>query len=510
MFRTIGPKDYFTLIDVPGIFRTPTEGITTSNDAKLVMQMVKNYIQDRRTIILAVLPSNADPATQEILTIVKEYDKKGEQTLGVLTKPELVQEESAKIAVRNIVNGKKKPLLGYYLVRNRGPDDKEADYEQLFNEQPWKSLPRGHALKKRLSELLGEIAKREFLALKIKLEDLGPARQTVEKQRLYLATLSRKFEALVRNALDGNYPNNGASQLRLGTHIANLTDHFNAEFVKKSQMRYFQNESTYFKKPEQVFNTDNEIDTDAVLEDIIARKYDFDDPQGNIMGWIKKLYAENRTLELGTFGSGILLNAFQQQSEKWDDMAKAYIASSIAYELSHKYKEVMEHAELLVMMEREQRPFTPNHYFNENLQKARGKRMMKMLESKAQTSFFDVKHGITVTPGKGFVYLEDSENALENKDNFQQKTEDSHDILCAYYKVARKRFVDSIFRQVVEYDLLTGLKSPLAIIDSDWVIKLDAETLETIAGESPTVKQYRASLEKRIEDLKTALEILKK
>lgn len=110
-----GPnQDYLTLIDVPGIFRDPTEGLTTKQDVALVRRMVQGYIKDSRTVILAVLPSNVDPATQEILTMAKEYDEEGERTLGVLTKPDLVKENSAKLAVCDVVLGKKRPLaLGY-------------------------------------------------------------------------------------------------------------------------------------------------------------------------------------------------------------------------------------------------------------------------------------------------------------------------------------------------------------------------------------------------------------
>lgn len=78
-----GPdEDYLTVIDVPGIFRNPIEGITTKDDVQLVRNMVKEYIKNNRTIILAVLPSNVDIATQEILTLAD--DKAGERTEGTL------------------------------------------------------------------------------------------------------------------------------------------------------------------------------------------------------------------------------------------------------------------------------------------------------------------------------------------------------------------------------------------------------------------------------------------
>ncbi|GAT24032.1 interferon-induced GTP-binding protein Mx2 [Aspergillus luchuensis] len=120
-----GPEeDYLTVIDVPGIFRDPTPGITTEN---------------ARTVILAVLPSNVDLATQEILKLAKDYDGNGERTLGVLTKPDLVIEQSAKAALCSLVLGHKRPLtLGYYLVRNQGADQDTSfrgeEGERIFPE----------------------------------------------------------------------------------------------------------------------------------------------------------------------------------------------------------------------------------------------------------------------------------------------------------------------------------------------------------------------------------------
>lgn len=62
--EVFGPnEDYLTVIDVPGIFRTTTEGITTEDYIELVRGMVESYIKYQRTIILAVIPSNVDVTT---------------------------------------------------------------------------------------------------------------------------------------------------------------------------------------------------------------------------------------------------------------------------------------------------------------------------------------------------------------------------------------------------------------------------------------------------------------
>lgn len=67
-----GPgRDNLSIIDIPGIFRTATEGTTTTEDMEMVKEMVNRWIQDERTIILAVIGINIDVATQEILSVSK-------------------------------------------------------------------------------------------------------------------------------------------------------------------------------------------------------------------------------------------------------------------------------------------------------------------------------------------------------------------------------------------------------------------------------------------------------
>jgi len=65
-----GPdRENLSIIDIPGIFRAATENVTTKDDITLVKNMVNKWIQDERTIILAVVAANVDIATQEILAV---------------------------------------------------------------------------------------------------------------------------------------------------------------------------------------------------------------------------------------------------------------------------------------------------------------------------------------------------------------------------------------------------------------------------------------------------------
>ncbi|OXV05841.1 hypothetical protein Egran_06391 [Elaphomyces granulatus] len=447
-----GPdEDYLTVIDVPGIFRTPTEGITTKKDIELVQNMVKNYIKDSRTIILAVLPSNVDIATQEILMLAQDYDKVGERTLGVLTKPDLVKEHSAIVAVANLVSGKKKPLkLGYYVVRNRGADDDDsfdhAAGEEMFREEPWSRVPEDrvgvHVLKTRLGELLSQITRREFPQLrkdvnkqlvdcKKELDSLGPARQTEQEQRLFLNTITHKFQGLVQAALNAHYHNHAEfekEEFRLITYVVNLTEIFNRDFEEKGQLRCFENPGA-------------------------ARKQQVELPISEKEGTSKK-------------------------------------------EVHSRYKAAMDQATFLVSIERNKRPYTLNSDFNDSL----GRLRVANLEDKARNE---------MTSSKLVVDLDVIKNAKTNKSNVEQAKEEIHNLLSSYYKVARKRFVDNVYHQAVDHYLLTGPMSPLGVFSQEWVIKLEADQLEAIAGELPATKEQRAALVKKIHDLETAMRILK-
>ena len=117
----LGPKqEHLSVIDVPGIFRQTTAGVTTKADIKMVRAMILSYMRNERSIMLAVIPANVDIATQEILELAGECDPLGQRTLGVLTKPDLV-DKGAEPAIINIIEGKMHPLnLGWWIVRNAG------------------------------------------------------------------------------------------------------------------------------------------------------------------------------------------------------------------------------------------------------------------------------------------------------------------------------------------------------------------------------------------------------
>lgn len=92
--------------------------------------------------------------------------------------------------------------------------------------------------------------------------------------------------------------------------------------------------------------------------------------------------------------------------------------------------------------------------------------------------------------------------------NREHTVQDIHDILKSYYKVARKRFVDNICMQAVDYCLVTGPETPTKLFSPSFVNGLTKEQLEEIAGEEAALKRRRRQLRKEIADLKIARKIL--
>ncbi|KAK4129282.1 COG4-domain-containing protein [Parathielavia appendiculata] len=557
-----GPSaDYLTVIDVPGIFRTAEPGKTTMEDAALVERMVRWYIQDPRTVILAVLPSNIDISNGGILTMAEEYDRNGERTLGILTKPDLVLEPSAKASVCNIIRGKKKQLtLGYYLVRSRGADDGDAEFERredLFKQHPWNELPPERvgvrALKARLAELLGHIARREFPTLSKDIgkmlqaaererNSLGPSRKDEHEQRRFLSGIAGQFQDRVRQALEAQYAGDSAfeskRELRLVTHVVNLADTFSQAFQDRGVLRRFKTVGGREEVANRAslddttaagseFEQDDDLDDFPELEHIISQDCDVDVPEDGIMDWIRELYARSRGMDLGTFSSAIWASAWREQSTKWPSMSKAFMSrvvvaihrfitaalkdvcidpgvrgelwAAIVEELLRRYEAGMAAAEFLSSAERDAKPYTLDYAFNENRQRSRGERIAERLEGIS----FEDEHG------RDLVTIDQVRSITERKSNIEDIVEKLHDDLSAYYDIARKRFVDNVLNQAVNYRLLFGPSTPLGVLSQEWVIGLRSDQLEAIAGESPSIREYREALTRKIADLTAAKEILR-
>jgi hypothetical protein len=251
------------------------------------------------------------------------------------------------------------------------------------------------------------------------------------------------------------------------------------------------------------------------------------------MEWIGAVYHRSRGLELGTVSPGILASVFREQSAKWETIARELVSyiillvhqfiikaldvvctdkqvyksivSAITKDLGDGYQSGIDHVKLLADIERQLKPYTLNHCFAQNQQKRTGSRLRQTLKPMA---WVKRKYEGLDGMGKLCLMLDDVTKAATNKSNADQAKEAIHDTLQAYYKVAYKRFVDNVFTQAVDYKLLSGPNNPLGIFCDKWVLDLDADQLQALAGESRRTRESRDRLQKEVEDLELALKIL--
>ena len=107
-----------TLVDLPGLARVATEG-QRPDVPELTRRLSKTFIEPSQSIVLVVCACNADLATAEALRLAAEADPDGERTVGVLTKPDLM-DPGTESSVQDILRGKvvKLERHGYFVVRN--------------------------------------------------------------------------------------------------------------------------------------------------------------------------------------------------------------------------------------------------------------------------------------------------------------------------------------------------------------------------------------------------------
>ncbi|KAF8921041.1 P-loop containing nucleoside triphosphate hydrolase protein [Mucidula mucida] len=138
-----------SFIDLPGLIANADNEIV-----QLVEDMVISHITGN-CLILVALPMTDDIENQKALKLAKTADPRGQRTIGVLTKPDMLSAGSTKALDLwlNVIEGRRHPLThGYYCTRQ--PDDqdrsekisataaREAEKRFFSNTTPWSKSSR--------------------------------------------------------------------------------------------------------------------------------------------------------------------------------------------------------------------------------------------------------------------------------------------------------------------------------------------------------------------------------
>lgn len=418
---------------------------------------------------------------------------------------------------------------GWFVVKNRSTQDihngvtlkqRNTNEQNFFSKAPWTALSKDRIgiqmLRQFLGKLLYDHIKGEFPALvqdirnlvadsRATMEALGAPRQSTLQQRQFLSRIADKYQHKVTASLRGDYgadwEANDCRKLRMQLQLSNET--FAAEMTKHGHTRAFQN----------INGTVDELDKERTSEE-------------SIYSWIRRGYRESRGAELpGTVNPVVLETLFRQQAKKWkmiadkhlksvydhvttfdsaawDDLAvegdvRERMESRSAPEKKQAFTRAQQQLRSLVEDEMTGILQTVNHYYADNLAKARSDRVLHRLKGL----------GIPEAPQANNWYPSAKEIAaavhLSNED---QAVHDIHDILKAYYKVALKRFTDNVVIQCVER-CFAGAEGPLRYISPGLIGELTDDDLEYIAAENYATSSKRTETMHRLERLEKALTI---
>ncbi|CAE7230164.1 dnm1l [Symbiodinium sp. CCMP2592] len=231
-----------TLIDLPGVTRVPVKGSDQKEDIeKLTKDMTLHYINDPRTIVLAVLPANQDMSVSDSLQLARQVDPQGLRSIGVITKIDIMDQGTD---AATMLRGEDVPLrLGYVGVKMRSQQDianKKPVKDSLKDEKEWfdnhriyGKLPPGmigtpvlidkltQILFKHIRRFLPEIKKEineKRRSVQDRLDELGEGvpLQTGERVQV-MWTLVTDYCEMFKNTIRGKYDR------KLQRYMCNLT-----------------------------------------------------------------------------------------------------------------------------------------------------------------------------------------------------------------------------------------------------------------------------------------------
>ncbi|CAE6461571.1 unnamed protein product [Rhizoctonia solani] len=163
-----------SFVDLPGII-VSTSDEKNKSDIKLVQKLISSYMSRPSTINLIVLTCETDYETQAAGLLAKKYDPSGERTIGVLTKPDRIEQGQEHQWIP-LITGDRNPLTnGWFTTKQLSPRDREAgltweearaqEFEFFETAAGWSGIAeryRDNLGSKNLAMKLGEVLSKEI------------------------------------------------------------------------------------------------------------------------------------------------------------------------------------------------------------------------------------------------------------------------------------------------------------------------------------------------------------
>ncbi|KAH4065585.1 hypothetical protein HBI64_124770 [Parastagonospora nodorum] len=387
-----GPdRPQLTLVDLPGLIHSATKA-STDADKDLIFGLVEEYMENPRTIVLAVVSAKNDAANQIILNLIKKMDPTGSRTLGIITKPDYIQGAGDQQFWFDLALNKEVFLKrGWHMVKNRTEEEMHLSFQQrneaertFFNKDRFKDLPRPsvgiETLRVRLSNLLLAHLTQELPSLKKEMEeklkttlgelhDLGDRRETPQEQRMLLTKISIQIHQILSAAVHGQYVDNffgsvdfkspvtnGKSFRRFRAKVQELNQYFaeyirlhghKYEFVEKKRTAPMQAkaapESTW-RGLKGGFGMSDAESEEEVAELDAGPCSPEEMTHVEAVNWVRSMIRNCRGHELpGSVNPEVTSHLFWEQSAPWKDIAETHI-EQVRSACKHFVQEVLEYA----------------------------------------------------------------------------------------------------------------------------------------------------------------------
>ncbi|KAH8597058.1 P-loop containing nucleoside triphosphate hydrolase protein [Bisporella sp. PMI_857] len=550
-----------SLVDLPGLISAPNPE-QKQEDVTIVNNLVSSYMRNPKSIILAVISASYELPIQKVFSMINKYDPSGKRTICVVTKPDNAcpGPEELPQFVRYAQN--KLPgynfELGWHVVMNGGHnsrtptlDDRDKAEKDFFTLASWNGILHRDQLgisklRARLSTLLEHHTRAEMpkvlKQIREKLEEsrdelskLGLPRSTSHDQKVYLTTISQRFEGLVRQATNGHYddpsfflpglPESDPRKLRAA--LQNLNEGFAQRMHERGHAKHIVNAKVigaidYWPNSTPVVSSN----TSSPLPEVVQ--------YSEYIQHIKSLSRRNRGTELiGSPNFGLVRDLFIDQSRPWrglaiehlenvwqvvvahlstvsDNVASQESAAAIRREIIFgamdvRHKLVMEKLEELLKPYEKSHPITYDRCYiakSRDLHKADvTARLTKYQRLNVRNLQSDTKDGSPQPPPGLQIDQILSALKLDLEDIDEIDCTDILNSTQAYYEGALRTFIDNIAVLAVEGCLIDDLED---IFSPTAVIKMDDEKLRALGGESELAQVERSELEQKVAVLQDA------
>lgn len=396
--------------------------------------------------------------------------------------------------------------------------------------------------------------RRRMEILEQQLAIMGPVRQTAHEQRNHLINIASKFREISMKAIDAYYSRDQCFEMddifRLATLVMEMNQDFSETIHKRGFTRAFSgvrpaaiipsaassnpdddrtpDHNTDSHSPAEPLTPETESPLYPELRSIMAQTETVPEAaESDIMEWIAYKYNRSKGFEIGTTNPSLMPSLFAEQSRAWGFHARSHVTKVIRkiHHFNHEvlryccnndtlcerlwdrlvqpllpsYEKALQQASFLAEIERHGNLMTMNHYFAENVRKAREARLKLQFEALNSWQTGDEQR-------EPLLRLKDILGVVMSNDD--HTIQDLHDTLKSYYKVARKRFVDAVCLQAVDHFLVSGKTSPLWIFSPHFIGNMSDAELRQIAGDEDETIKRRNMLATELASLKAGEKIL--